>query len=66
MFYCSRFKYIVCKISYESEPDIKDKINKLRNIRGMTHRSLRNQEETAQPDVGSLTMKWVSKQFHVG
>ena len=38
----SRFKYLGCAVSCESEYDIREKINKFRNICGTIHRNLRN------------------------
>ena len=38
----SRFKYLGCAVSYESEYDIKDKTNQFRNISSTIHRNLRN------------------------
>ena len=38
----SRFKHLGCAVSYESENNIRGKINKFRNICGTIHRNLRN------------------------
>ena len=37
-----RFEYLGCAVRYESEYNIKEKINKFRNICGTIHRNLRN------------------------
>ena len=38
----SRFKYLSCAVNYESEYDIKEKINKFRKICGTIHINFRN------------------------
>ncbi len=38
----SRFEYLGCAVSYESEYDIREKINTFRNICGTTHRNLKS------------------------
>ena len=38
----NRYKYLGCAVGYESEYDIRKKINKFRNICGTIHRNLRN------------------------
>ena len=39
----SHFKYLGCAVSYESEYDIREKINIFRNICGTVHRNLSNE-----------------------
>ena len=43
----SRFKYLGCAVSYESEYDRREKINKFRNICSTIHRNIRKKNRAA-------------------
>ena len=44
----SLFKYLGCAVIYESEYDIREKINKFGNICGTIHINLRNKQQAVQ------------------